>query len=174
MITILRLGHRLGRDDRISTHCGLVARALGADSIIYSGEKDDKMMESVNDVSKRFGGKFSATYEENFRNVIKSHKKKHYSVVHLTVYGLQVQKQMKKIKSNKKILVVIGGEKVPGEVYQLSDYNVAVTSQPHSEVAALAIFLREYLGKKSLEKKFTKPKIAIIPQAKGKKVIGKK
>ena len=174
MITILRLGHRLGRDDRISTHCGLVARALGADSIIYSGEKDDKMIGSVSDVSARFGGKFSVAYEENFRKVIRDCKKKRYSVVHLTVYGLPIQNQMKKIKSSRKILVVVGGEKVPGEVYQMSDYNIAVTSQPHREVAALAIFLREYLGNKSLGKKFSRPGIIIIPQARGKKVVGKK
>ena len=38
MIVVLRLGHRIGRDARISTHCGLVARALGANKIIYSGD----------------------------------------------------------------------------------------------------------------------------------------
>lgn len=169
MITVLRLGHRLGRDDRISTHCGLVARALGASSIIYSGERDDKMVEGVNDVTKRFGGPFKAVYEENWKKSIVSHKKKGFSIVHLTAYGLPVQKTIRKIKKSRKVLVIVGSEKVPGEVYQLSDYNVSITSQPHSEIAGLAVFLTQY-DKKALEKRFSKSKIRILPQAKGKKV----
>ena len=51
MIIVLRMGHRQKRDERLSTHCGLVARALGADRIIYSGERDGKLLYSVNDVS---------------------------------------------------------------------------------------------------------------------------
>ena len=34
-ISVLRLGHRLVRDDRVSTHVGLVARAFGASEIFY-------------------------------------------------------------------------------------------------------------------------------------------
>jgi len=62
-------------------------------------------------------------------------------------------------------------QKVPTEVYQLADYNIGVTSQPHSEVAALAIFLHEYAEGKELEKEFGDAKIRIIPQAKTKKVV---
>ena len=51
MIVVLRIGHRLKRDERVSTHCGLVSRALGANKIIYSGEKDDKMLETIINVS---------------------------------------------------------------------------------------------------------------------------
>ncbi|MBI5355319.1 MAG: tRNA (cytidine(56)-2'-O)-methyltransferase, partial [Candidatus Aenigmarchaeota archaeon] len=36
MIAILRLSHRVGRDDRTTTHVGLAARALGAEKIILS------------------------------------------------------------------------------------------------------------------------------------------
>jgi len=165
------LGHRLGRDDRISTHCGLAARALGADSIIYSGEKDEKMMDSVKDVAERFGGKFSVNYEENFRKIIKDYKKKRFAAVHLTVYGLPIKKQIRKIKTNRKILLIIGGEKVPPDVYQLADYNISVSNQPHSEVAALAVFLHEYFKGKELEKKFSKAKIKIVPQERGKNVL---
>ena len=64
MIKILRLGHRLGRDDRISTHCGLVARALGADEIIYTGELGKEMLESVKNISQRWGGNTDSTKRE--------------------------------------------------------------------------------------------------------------
>src|SRR3989338_11618874 len=112
MIVVLRIGHRPGRDERVSTHCGLVARALGASSIIYSGEKDDSLLESVKNVVDRWGGRFTASYEENFRGVIKKYKKKKYTVVHLTMYGMPLQKQVTKIRKSKNLLVVIGAEKV--------------------------------------------------------------
>jgi len=172
-IKILRLGHRLGRDDRISTHCGLVARALGVDSIIYSGDKDGKMVESVNDVTKRFGGPFKASYESKWKDVIRNYKKKKYSIVHLTVYGLPIQKQIGKIRKHKNILLIVGSEKVPWEAYEYADYNISVSSQPHSEIASLAVFLHDYFKGKELEKKFRKASIRIEPQIKGKKIIEK-
>ena len=33
-VVVLRYGHRPGRDDRMTTHVGLTARALGADRVI--------------------------------------------------------------------------------------------------------------------------------------------
>lgn len=173
MIIVLRLGHRIGRDDRISTHCGLVSRALGADSIIYSGEQDEKMVEGIKEVSESFGGKFSASYDASWRAVIKKYKKKKFNIVHLTIYGMPLGKKIKKLRQSKNTLLIIGGEKVPGEVYQLSDYNISVSLQPHSEVAALAIFLHDFFRGKELDKKFAKSKITVIPQEKGKKVIEK-
>jgi tRNA (cytidine56-2'-O)-methyltransferase len=32
-ITVLRLSHRVGRDERVTTHVGLTARAFGASGI---------------------------------------------------------------------------------------------------------------------------------------------
>ncbi len=170
MITILRLGHRLGRDDRISTHCGLVARALGADSIIYSGDHDGDMLNGLKETRKRWGGTFRINYEAKWKKIINSYKKRGFSIVHATMYGLPLQKKIRDIRKKRKILFVIGGEKVPGELYTLSDYNIAVTNQPHSEVAALAIFMHEYFKGKELDKNF-KGQIKILPQEKGKKVI---
>ena len=43
MIEVLRLGHRISRDKRISTHVALVARAFGASKIYYTGQKDKSM-----------------------------------------------------------------------------------------------------------------------------------
>jgi len=171
MIVILRLGHRLKRDERLSTHVGLASRALGADKIIYTGDKDDKLLESINDVSQRFGGSFKATYESGWKKIMNDYKKKKYCIVHLTMYGMPLKNKISKIKKSKKVLVIVGSEKVPGEVYHLSDYNISVTNQPHSEVAALSIFLKELSGKK--EKKFPKARLRIIPQEKGKKVVEK-
>ena len=59
---------------------------------------------------------------------------------------------------------------MPPEIYALADSNIAVSSQPHSEVAALAVFLHEYFDGKELEKKFKNAKIRVVPQERGKKV----
>jgi tRNA (cytidine56-2'-O)-methyltransferase len=40
-----------------------------------------------------------------------------------------------------RLMVVVGAEKVPPDLFRLADYNVAITNQPHSEIAALSIFL---------------------------------
>jgi tRNA (cytidine56-2'-O)-methyltransferase len=167
-VWVLRLGHRIKRDERISTHCGLVARAFGADGIIYSGEKDNSLLDSIKKVVERFGGPFEVKYEKNWRKVIKNWKGK---IAHLTMYGLPVQEKIEEIKNCKEdLLIVIGGEKVPGEVYNLVNWNIAITNQPHSEVAALAIFLHELFEGKEFEKEF-KGKVKIMPQERGKKVI---
>ena len=169
-IYVLRLGHRAGRDPRISTHCGLVARALGADGIICTGERDGKLMESIRKVSKEWGGKFEVRYEKSWKNVLKKWRGK---VAHLTMYGMPVQKVIPKIRKEKNLLVIVGGEKVPWEVYEKADWNVSVTNQPHSEIAALAVFLDQVFRGKELDKKFPKAKKKIVPQEKGKKIIGK-
>ncbi len=167
-VYVLRLGHRRKRDERLSTHCGLVARAFGSDGIIFSGEKDDKLMESLRKVNKRWGNGFEIRYEEKWKRIIESWNG---IKVHLTMYGIPIQKRINEIRKIKgDILIIIGSQKVPRVVYELADYNIAVTNQPHSEVAALAIFLHELFEGKELEKKFENPMMEIIPQEKGKKV----
>ncbi len=169
MIHVLRLSHRAFRDKRISTHCALVSRAFGADKIIYSGECDHSMEESVRGVVKQWGGKFEIEYKPKWRDVINKYKKDKWCIVHLTMYGLPIQKEIPKIRKKRNILLVFGGEKVPMEVYHEADFNIAVTSQPHSEVAAIAIFLDSYFQGKEYKKKFSGAKLKIIPQRCGKK-----
>ncbi len=171
MITVLRMSHRVGRDDRISTHCGLVSRALGAEGIIYSGDHDDKMVEGVMKVTNQFGGSFAASYNPSWKKVVEEFKRRKFTVVHLTAYGMPLQDKIASIRKSPNVLLVIGSEKVPGEMYQLADYNIAVGNQPHSEVAALALFLHEYFEGKELGKDFDNAKVKIIPQEHGKKVI---
>ncbi len=166
-IEILRLGHRPSRDKRITTHVGLVARAFGADKILIS-EKDKKVEDTLNDVTSRFGGPFQVISGVKWRSYIRKWKG---TVVHLTMYGEKLDDVIEKIPRKKDILIVIGAEKVPKDVYELADYNVAVGSQPHSEVAALAVFLDRYLSGEGLEKKFKNELIKIKPTKKGKTVI---
>lgn len=171
MIAVLRMGHRKSRDARLSTHCGLIARALGADEIIYSGEEDSGLLESIKRAGIRWGGKFSVSYEKNWRNTIEKFRRRKFLVVHLSMFGIPIQEKINTVRNRPRVLVLIGSEKVPGEVYGLSDLNLAVTSQPHSEAAALAIFLHEYFSGKELAKKFPGAEIRIVPQEHGKKTL---
>ena len=89
--------------------------------------------------------------------------------VHLTVYGLPFQEKIQAIRKSRDILVIVGGEKVPPEIYNLVDYNISVGLQPHSEVSAIGIFLYELNARKFAS--FKNPKLEIVPQGRGKKVI---
>jgi len=168
-VWVLRLGHRRIRDQRITSHCALVARAFGADGITYSGKKDENLERSIKKVVKNWGGPFEIKYEKNWKRVIKNWRGK---IVHLTMYGSAIQDKIDKIREFRgSLLIIVGSEKVPGEVYQLSDWNVAVANQPHSEVAALAVFLDRLFKRRELKKNFKNAKIKIVPQEKGKKTI---
>lgn len=140
MIKILRLGHRRGRDDRISTHVGLTARQWGADEIVYSGEKDDKILESQRDIIDRWGGDIEISYTEDWKSEIKNFEG---LKVHLTMYGEKIGEKIEDLNREleEDLLVVVGAEKVPRWVYTHVDYNISVGNQPHSEIAALAVFL---------------------------------
>ena len=171
MITVLRLGHRKKRDVRLTTHVGLIARAFGASEIIISGEKDDTPINTLHTVTKKWGGPFKVKYESNWRRAIKNFSGLR---VNLTMYGLPIQNKIAGVRraaKRKNLLIVVGGEKVPGEVYKLVDFNISVTQQPHSEAAALAIFLHEFFKGRELSKKFKAAKLRIVPQEKGKKVL---
>lgn len=69
------------------------------------------------------------------------------------------------------LLIVVGAEKVEGWYYKEADYNIAIGNQPHSEVAALAIFLDRVYKGEELNVLFEDSKLLVIPQKAGKKVI---
>lgn len=160
-VAVLRLGHRPLRDKRITTHIALVARAFGADKMIMSVE-DIGIKKSVEKLVKRWGGDFSVDTVEDWRTYIKEFRG---SIVHLTMYGMPVDEMIGDIEGN--ILVVVGAEKVPRDVFDLTDYNVSIGTQPHSEVSSLAIFLDRLFKGKSIEKDFN-GKLKIQPSSRSK------
>ncbi|HYA33190.1 MAG TPA: tRNA (cytidine(56)-2'-O)-methyltransferase [Candidatus Bathyarchaeia archaeon] len=138
-IVVLRLGHRVDRDQRVTTHVGLCARALGAHGMLLAAS-DHSVVDTMRDVVKRWGGDFWVRDNVNWREEIVKWKRELGTVVHLTMYGENLPKAVNRLKANK-LMVVVGAEKVPPDLYHLADYNVAVTNQPHSEIAALSVFL---------------------------------
>jgi len=168
MITVLRIGHRIGRDKRITTHVALVARAFGADKIVID-TKDIHIEDNIRSICLRFGGDFEIKSGVNKNKLIKEWKG---TIIHLTMYGEKLNKSIDKIDRNEDLLVIVGAEKVPPQIYEMADFNVSVGNQPHSEISALAIFLDRYNGEGWQEKQFN-GKIEILPSNKGKKVVSK-
>lgn len=171
-IVILRLGHRIQRDQRITTHVALTARALGAEGMLLDSD-DSGIERSIEDAGKRWGGSFYVRRITGWKNEIKRWKSEGGKVVHLTMYGINLPDAVGEINTES-LMIVVGAEKVPPEIYELADWNIAVGNQPHSEVAALAIILdrlQSASGKDALRTQFHNGEIEIIPERSGKKVI---
>jgi tRNA (cytidine56-2'-O)-methyltransferase len=143
----------------------LTARALGADEVWVS-TKDDVLEKTICSVVDRFGGKFRVKTGIDWRKALRSWDGE---VVHLTMYGESLSKSLPTLRS-KRLMIVVGAEKVPREVYDLAHRNISVGNQPHSEVAALAIFLDRYTGGRVLEKRM-RGRLEIVPNPRGKTVI---
>jgi len=169
-LSVLRLGHRPGRDERTTTHVGLTARALGADRVVLADDAAGRR-ESIDDITDRFGGPFEA---ETTRDPIGFLEDWEGVIVHLTMYGLPVQDVEVEIREaftgGPPLLAVVGGGKVPFDVYDEADWNVAVTNQPHSEIASLAVFLDRLFDGAELEREWEGAQRVVVPQAVGKEV----
>lgn len=168
-VVVLRMGHRPERDKRITTHVGLVARAFGAEEMLLSG-RDAHVEESLKDVAKRWGGSFRLTADASWKGEIVRWRESGGRVVHLTMYGSNLPDVIDEVRKSEDILVVVGAEKVPAEVYDLADWNIAVGSQPHSEVAALAVFLDRLFEGTELCQEF-EGGLKIVPSCRGKEVL---
>jgi len=164
LIAVLRLGHRPLRDKRITTHVALAARAFGAQGVFLATE-DRKLRESVERVVESWGGEFFFRIRKDWKRFLKEWEG---VTVHLTMYGLPFEENMGELR-DKDLLVVLGAEKVPGEVYRLVDYNLAVGHQPHSEISALALFLDRYTNGGWVNKDFGGD-LKIRPSERGKKL----
>lgn len=177
-VIVLRLGHRAERDKRITTHVALVARAFGARGIIIVGDKDPMIRSSLEKVLNKWGGKeyFEFKEEDDYKKVLREWKKdEKRCVAHLTMYGIPVDRIISEIRERcEELIVIVGAEKVPREIFELADYNVSITLQPHSEVSALAVFLDRLYEGRELYLYFRDAELRIIPDHKRKIVLKEK
>ena len=151
-----------------------MARILGASTFYYSGDHDKGFEESVKALQERWGGNMEVLYTTSPRKVLKDYPLS----IHLTMYGERVEEVIGEIreawKERGRALIIIGSAKVPGWAYDAT-YNVASTNQPHSEVAALALFGHLLLEGQELSMDFERAisqgaKVRVVPQKRGKRV----
>jgi len=168
-IEVVRIGQRVVRDDRVTTHVALVARAFGANTILMT-EVNPDIKDTLEKINKTWGGDFSIEFIGSWKPVIKAKKEKGFKIVHLSMYGEKINDIQSKLKKEENLLIVVGAEKVPREIYEFADYNVGIGSQPHSEISALAILLDRIQQGSQFDKVFSGAKRKIIPTKKGKTV----
>lgn len=174
-VAVLRWGHR-ERDKRLTTHVALTARAFGASTFFLADIKDENVRTTVEKVVGRWGGPFRFHMGNPWQQIVRKWKAKGGTVVHLTAYGenIQTSNVLSRIQvTGKDVLVIVGSQKVPARFFkeQVSDFNVAIGNQPHSECSSLAVFLDRFLGGKGLFAEFEEAEIKIIPQKRGKMVV---
>jgi tRNA (cytidine56-2'-O)-methyltransferase len=145
---------------------------------VLSDVEDKKIKETVEKVSKEWGGPFYFEMGTPWKKTVRQWKAKGGITVHLTAYGenIQTSNVLERIrKAGKDILVLVGSQKVPKEFFSnaFSDFNVAIGNQPHSECASLAVFLDRLFEGEGLKKTFKNAKLKIISQKRGKKIVRK-
>jgi tRNA (cytidine56-2'-O)-methyltransferase len=143
---------------------------------VLSDVEDKKIKETVEKVSKEWGGPFYFEMGTPWKKTVRQWKAKGGITVHLTAYGenIQTSNVLERIrKAGKDILVLVGSQKVPKEFFSnaFSDFNVAIGNQPHSECASLAVFLDRLFDGDELKKTFKNAKLKIIPQKRGKRIV---
>jgi tRNA (cytidine56-2'-O)-methyltransferase len=179
LVTILRIGHRIKRDKRITTHLALVARAFGASRIIIAGEKDPNLERSMKKVVSEWGGNFQVEFipKDEWKNTIEQWKERNRKIIHLTMYGENLIEfeqntlfeSLRRPQNLNNLLIVVGSKKVPGKIFSYADWNIAIGNQPHSEVSSLAVFLDHFMPQ-ALKISFDNAEKQIIPSVNGKKM----
>ena len=164
---VLRIGHRPERDKRITTHVALTARAFGVSRISFH-RPDSRILETVSDVCKKFGGDFRIETISNPKKFLKEWNGK---IIHLTMFGISIDEKVAEIKEfTEPLLFVVGAEKVPPWVFEFSDYNIAIGNQPHSEVAALSVALSKVYGK-TYNQIFEGGEVKVIPSSERRNMV---
>jgi len=174
-VAVLRWGHR-ERDKRLTAHVALTARAFGASHFFLPDVRDIKVEETVTKVLKNWGGKLGFEMGKPWRKVVKDWRSKGGVVVHLTAYGENIHSSdvLKRIWATQKdVLVIVGSKKVPSDFFSkaVSDFNVAIGNQPHSECSSLAVFLDRFFVGREISMEFEGARMRIVPQKHGKKVL---
>jgi tRNA (cytidine56-2'-O)-methyltransferase len=133
---------------------------------------DNSVEKTINDVNANWGGndEFEIECVSEWKPLVQSWKKGGGIIVHLTMYGININNLLPGIDTKRKILIIVGASKVPKEIYSIADYNIALGHQPHSEVSALAVFLDRLFEGRELTRTFNDAKIRIIPSQNGKRV----
>ena len=121
-------------------------------------EINPEINDTVSKINKTWGGDFKIEMIDDWKKIIRKRKNMGTKIVHLTMYGQNINDIQTKLQNEDKLLVVVGAEKVPRTIYDTADYNVAIGSQPHSEISALGILLDRIQQGRQFDLKFNENK----------------
>lgn len=146
--------------------------------MILADVNDEQIKKTVDKVVSRWGGSFFFKMGIPWMTAVEDWKARVGVIVHLTAYGENIESStvlQRILGTGKDMMVIVGSQKVPGKFFskEISDFNVAVGNQPHSECSSLAVFLDRLLSGKELTEEFKNAKIRIIPKKHGKKILTK-
>lgn len=144
--------------------------------MILADVEDRQIKETIAEVVSNWGGTFFFQMGVPWKAAVRNWRTKDGIVVHLTTYGenLQASTVLQRIRATgKDVMVIVGSQKVPSEFFssEVSDFNVAVGNQPHSECSSLAVFLDRFFCGRELVKEFKNAKNRIVPQKHGKRML---
>jgi len=100
VIEVVRIGQRVVRDDRVTTHVALVSRAFGAEKIFMT-EVNPEIKDTLEKINKTWGGNFIVEFIEKWKPVIKKKKEENFKIVHLSMYGESINEVQEKISKKK-------------------------------------------------------------------------
>ena len=127
----------------------LSARALGASSITFAAQLDNKRIVSFNKkVIKRWGGEFKVEFSRTIADAFKD--RRNYKVVYLTQFGEPLGKIAHTLKAYRNLLIVVSSKESIKSIMDRSDFMVSVSRQPNSATAALSVFLHVFFEGREL------------------------
>ena len=97
VIEVVRIGQRVVRDDRVTTHVALVARAFGAKKI-FMNEINPEIKETLGKINDTWGGNFSIEFMDRWKQIVKMKKEDNYKIIHLTMYGEDINDIQSKLR----------------------------------------------------------------------------
>ena len=112
VIEVVRIGQRLVRDDRVTTHVALVSRAFGAEKIFMT-EINPEIKDTLEKINDTWGGNFAIEFIDKWKPIVKKKKEEGFRIVHLTMYGEKINDAQEKLRNEKDLLIVVGAV-VPG------------------------------------------------------------
>ncbi len=156
-ISVLAIGNGTHEEN---VELALTMRAFGASEIIFSCKEDRKILRKISAIDRLWGGKFRVRFEKDYKEVLKNAPKS--KKIYLTRFGEPLQSRIGLIRSYKNIVLIITQKDYEKGIYDSSDFNISVTSQPIAAVSASAVFLHDYYNGRELAMHFERARYKIV------------
>ena len=165
MLTVLVIGKP--SYEKVTDLC-LIARAFGASGIVFTSNDKKlaaKSQRFCRDICDKWGGSFSVSFTNSWKDYIKS--KRNYKTIYLTRYGIPIRQAEYALRTYKNMLIIVSFSEKIKELYDIADFNISITSQPHTMASSMTALLRTYYRDRELSMHFENAKYKIIPEQHG-------